>query len=152
MLSQSRRLALIVRMGTRICALPLGAVKEVMRPLAIEPISGMPPFVLGLSLIRGSPAPVVALVRFFDEFSDEPITRFVVLQVGQRVVALAVGGVAGIHELQLPQLQDMPPLLRDAHADAIEAIGRLDEQLLIVLNTGNILPEAAYEFLWNREQ
>jgi hypothetical protein len=45
----------------------------------------------------------------------------------------------------------MPPLLREAQADVVEAIGVLDAQLLLVLRASRILPEEVWRTLSTRE-
>jgi chemotaxis signal transduction protein len=52
---------LVVMVGTRACAFPLHHVAETMRPLPIQPVAGTPSFVRGVSVIRGTPTPVVDL-------------------------------------------------------------------------------------------
>jgi hypothetical protein len=52
---------LISRVQSRLCALALESVLETMRPLPIEPLAGVPEFVRGLPVIRGTPLPVIAL-------------------------------------------------------------------------------------------
>jgi hypothetical protein len=43
----------VVRVGARVCALPLHHVVETMRPLPIDPVVGTPAFISGVSVIRG---------------------------------------------------------------------------------------------------
>ena len=50
-----RGASLVCRVAARLCALPVRAVIEIMRPLALEPIAGAPAFVAGLAIIRGEP-------------------------------------------------------------------------------------------------
>jgi purine-binding chemotaxis protein CheW len=45
----------------------------------------------------------------------------------------------------------MPPLLRGANADVVQAIGTLDAQLLVVLRSSRILPEEVWDALTKRE-
>jgi chemotaxis signal transduction protein len=52
---QSR--TLVVGVKGRLCAVPLTLIIEIMRPLSIEPISDVPSFVQGISIIRGIPTP-----------------------------------------------------------------------------------------------
>ena len=138
---------LIVAVGSRACAIPLAHVVETMRPLPLEPIAGMPSFVLGLSVIRGVPTPVVDLAAVLGGSLTIAPTRFVVLRLGERVVALAVDRVIGVRELDATRLQEMPPLLRSASADAIEAIGTLDARLLVALRATRILTDETWDVL-----
>lgn len=51
----------LLRAQERLCAFPLESVIEVMRPLPIEPLPDVPAYVLGASLVRGLPTPIVDL-------------------------------------------------------------------------------------------
>jgi chemotaxis signal transduction protein len=50
---------LVVMVGARACAFPLHHVAETMRPLPIKHVAGTPGFVCGVSVIHGTPTPVV---------------------------------------------------------------------------------------------
>jgi purine-binding chemotaxis protein CheW len=139
--------SLLCRLQTRLCALPLGLVVETMRPLPVEPVSGTPDFVLGLAIIRGAPVPVVDATRLLGGETETPPARFVTLRLGDRRVALAVDAVVGVRALHAASLEALPPLLRDATADVVSAIGSLDEQLLLVLRNARLVPERLWSSL-----
>ena len=128
------------RVGNRLCAIPLTHVIEIMRPLPIEVFAGPPLFVEGLSIIRGKPVPVVDVGKLLGD-PQAPAGRFVTLRAADRSVALAVEGVLGVFALGNVAIGDLPPLLRDAGAEAISAMGVLDEELLVVLSHARIVPE-----------
>jgi purine-binding chemotaxis protein CheW len=129
---------LVLEVESRACAVPLSHVVETMRPLPIDPIAGMPPFVRGLSVIRGAPTPVVDLGALLGT-PARAAERFVTLRVGDRRVALSVGAVLGIRELDASTIPSLPPLLKNAEQGAVEAIGTLDAELLIILRAGWLL-------------
>jgi purine-binding chemotaxis protein CheW len=131
--------ALVVEAQRRACALPLIHVIETMRPFPIEPVAGSPSFVRGVCLIRGVPTPVVDLGILLGGAAGVT-TRFITLRLGDRQVALAVDAILGVRELDTSTIQKLPPLLRGASEDAIEAIGTLDQQMLVVLRAGWQLP------------
>lgn len=135
---------LIVEVQAGICALPLMHVVEMMRPLSVEPITCALSFVRGISIIRGVPTPVVDLGALLGGSDGSP-GRFVTLRLGDRQVALAVGSVLGVREFDALTIQKLPPLLGGASKDVIEAIGTLDEQMLIVLHAGWQLPDAVWQ-------
>ena len=143
--------SLLVATGSVTCAIPIEHVSETMRPLPVEPIGAVPSFVLGLAIIRGSPIPVVDLQSAMGLGRAEAPSRFVVLRIGQRRVALAVGAVIGIRELDRAFVDATPPLLRDARADVVEAIGVLDAQLLFLLRASRLLPEETWQKVLSRE-
>jgi purine-binding chemotaxis protein CheW len=141
---------LVCRVGPRLCALPLLNVVETMRPLPIEPVAGAPPFVLGLSILRGSPVPVVDVASLLGEQSVRP-ERFVTVSVGSRLVALALGQVVGLRPIAAMSDEALPPLLRDAGGEIVTAIATLDAELLLVLNAARIVPDGLLESIGMEE-
>jgi purine-binding chemotaxis protein CheW len=149
--SATRIPSLVFSAGAMACAVPLVHVVEVMRPLPIDPVAGSPPFVLGLSLIRGGPVPVVDLRALMGMGRAHDVARFVSLKLEQRRVALAVEAVEGTCELEASRLGEMPPLLRGARADVVDSIGVVDARLLVVLRASRILPAEIVQGLVRRE-
>lgn len=135
--------SLLFRARKHFCALPLTHVVETMRPLPIEALAGAPAAVKGLAIIRGVPLPVIDLGSLLDG-EDEPSTRFVTVRTGARQAALAVDSVAGVFYPTTDILRDVPPLLGQANASAIAAIGTLDATLLVVLNAAHLVPESVW--------
>jgi purine-binding chemotaxis protein CheW len=135
---------LLCRAGSTVCGLRIASVVETMRPLPIEPISGMAELVSGLSIVRGTPVPVVDLARLLGDESEARPGRFVVVKTHGGRVALAVSEVTGIRTLDAKSLGGLPPLLRSARADLVSAIGSLDAELLLVLEGGRVLPDSAW--------
>lgn len=140
--------ALVVTAGGRACALRLAEVIETMRPLPIEPVAGARGFLLGVATIRGDATPVVDLAAVLDPRSGGgPIGRLVTIRAGSRQVALAVAAVVGLCDLEAAPLAALPPLLREASADAIEAIGTADAQLLVVLRAARLIPDDVWTMI-----
>jgi purine-binding chemotaxis protein CheW len=116
-----------------------------MRPLPIERFPGAPAFVLGVSVIRGMSVPVVdlALLLGADE-ADHAARRYVTLKLEARDVALSVGEVLGVRDLDPARLFGLPALVDAARCDAIAALGTLDAELLRVLSAANVLSESTW--------
>jgi purine-binding chemotaxis protein CheW len=142
---------LLCRIGSRIGALALKDVRETMRPLPVEPLPGMPPFVLGVAIVRGFPAPIVEAARLLKPAALPPASaissssaRFVSLKLGERTAVLAVDAVLDIRPLTAGILADVPPLLREAGAEQTALIGALDTRLLLVLEAARLVPESVW--------
>ena len=115
-----------------------------MRPLPIELLPGMPPFVVGLSIVRGTPIPVVDTgLLIATAATGLGAARFVTIKVGSRRAALAVDAVIGVRDLASASAHMLPPLLHDAGA-VVEAVGALDADLLLVLRSARIVPESVW--------
>jgi purine-binding chemotaxis protein CheW len=139
---------LVSRAGEKLLALALRDVVEVMRPLPISVLEGAPAFVLGASVVRGAPVPVIDARTLLGEALSSPGGgRWISLRLGARRAALAVDDVAGTRTLDDSELEVMPFLLRGAVAGVAEAVTAQDEQLLLVLRAGRLVPEAIWDAL-----
>lgn len=137
---------LVARVASRLVAIPARDAVESMRPLPIEPLPGAPEGVLGLSIIRGAPVPVVDLASLLGLGSEARSGgRFLTLAVGGRSVAVAVDAVLGVRALERSDLQALAPLFADEVAERIAAIGVRDRALLVVLRSARLLPEGALD-------
>jgi purine-binding chemotaxis protein CheW len=135
--------SLLCRAGSLLCALPLPLVIEAMRPPRLDALPGMPAFVAGMALVRGAHLPVISLTRLFDE-SDGRSERLVIVRAGERRVGLLVDAIVGVRALSAETLRQLPPLLRDAAEDLVARIGTLDDELLVVLKAGRIVPDEVF--------
>ncbi len=150
MTATASALHLVFRAGSQICALPLSEAVEILRPLPVEPLAGAPSFVRGLSIVRGTPVPVLDLAALLLG-APSSCTRFVMVRAGERRLALAVDAVLGIREFRDSVWSDLPPLLRDAGRDAVEAVGTLDRETIVALKTGTLVPDAVWDALASQE-
>ena len=143
---------LVVMVGTRACAIPLHHVVETMRPLPIQSVAGMPNFVRGVSVVRGTPTPVVDLKALLEN-SENSLSygRFVSLKLEERRVVIGVDSVVGLKHLDSAQLGELPPLLRDVNTGLIESFGTRDAELLLVLRAAHIVPDEVWASLEETE-
>lgn len=128
------------------CALPLTHVRETMRALPLQPVPDMPPFVLGVSIIRGQVVPVLDLAALLGA-AGGAATRYVTLDLGLRQVALAVEEVVGVRSLPASAMADVAPLLHASEAGMVAALGTLDAQLLVVLQASQLVAPALWSAL-----
>lgn len=135
---------LLVSADNRLCALPLVYVSETMRPLPCHPIPDVPAFVLGVSTIRGTATPVADLGLLLGASALEDPSRLVTLRLNEsRSVALLVDHVRGVESIEARGI--LPPLIRDTAI--IQELGRLDGELLTVLDCGRVLTDEHWQAL-----
>jgi purine-binding chemotaxis protein CheW len=139
MVAETSENVLLVRSGAQVCALALRDVSEAMRPLPVAPLAGVPPFVSGVAVVRGEPAPVVLLHALLGgaRGGGEP-ARFVLVRTGSRRALLAVDDVLGV--ASIPRGEGLP-LLSSAADGAISTLGALDRELLAVLDASRVVPD-----------
>ncbi|MDY7092334.1 MAG: chemotaxis protein CheW [Acidobacteriota bacterium] len=152
---QGKEPFLIVIAGGVRCALALGEVGEVLRPLAVTQVAGAPPEVAGVAVVRGRSLPVLRLAGLFDDEgvggrrptdagpvdagpSDaRPAGRWVTLH-DPKAPVLAVDAVERVRWLDAQEL-DRADLLSEAAAGAVGRLGALDRQILVCLETARIV-------------
>jgi len=131
---------LLCRAATHRFALPVADVIETMRMLPVEPVAGAPAMVRGLCVIRGTPTPVVDAAMLFDEKPAQG-DRLVTVRTQTRTVALLADAVDGVRAIAAAELDELPPLLRDART--IAGMKTLDEELVFFLQTARAVPDDA---------
>ncbi len=148
---QGSRCFLVVRAQEWMCALPLEDVEETMRPLPVAPVSAVPDFVRGVSLVRGTPAPVVNLAMLMGGGLSQAREgrRFVSLRVPEGRLALEVDEVRGLRWMAEEGLESVPPLLRATASGNLQQVGSFDGRLLAILGTSRLLPEELWARLEN---
>jgi purine-binding chemotaxis protein CheW len=133
---------LVCRTKARVCALPIEHVGEIMRPLPIERLPGLPPYILGVALIRGQATPVLDLAGLLDQ-AESRLGRFITIKVAGRPLALAVTQVHGVVTVARQTLAALPSLMRDVGSEVVDAIGVRDAVLLLVLDGARLLSDDA---------
>lgn len=112
-----------------------------MRPCPVERVEPAPHYVLGAAVIRGQTVPVLDTGVLL---TGEPCvaSRFVVMRVGERRVALAVTEVFGARSIGAAELGGLPPLFAGS-GDLLRGLGVLDGQLLEVLESSRLVELAS---------
>jgi purine-binding chemotaxis protein CheW len=145
---------LVFHAGRHLCALRLEDVVEIMRPLPVEPLAGAPPFIAGVCVIRGEPAPVVDAATLVGG-GDHHVTRYISVkaetgprrpEAGERRCPLvfAVDSVLGVWEIPSGSLRELPPLLGAVNSDLISALGVIGTEPLLFLRSARLLPDAVW--------
>jgi purine-binding chemotaxis protein CheW len=136
-------LRLLCRSGKHLYAIPLESVVEVMRILPIERLAGAPPYVRGLSIIRGAPVPVVDIGLLIGNQATQS-GRLVTLRAADRIVAIQVETVLGSRAFAGDTFRQLPPLLRDVATETVTAIGSLDAELLLALHSARLVSNSVF--------
>jgi purine-binding chemotaxis protein CheW len=136
--------SLVFRAGPLLCALPLDEVVETMRPLPTRPLAGTPPFVLGISVLRGVPTPVLDMARLL---AGEPaeIDRYVAVRTERGPVALAIGQILGIRDTEAGPAEGHPTLVRGVARRFVAGVGTIGVEPLLLLQSMRAVPDEVWE-------
>jgi purine-binding chemotaxis protein CheW len=130
---------LVFRAGDLLAAVRLQDVVETLRPLAARPLAGTQPFVLGLSIMRGRPTPVVDVALLLTG-SAVPASRWIAVRTPRGPIALATGEVLGLRATE-DITQQNTAVLGPTPARVVEAIGSLDREPMFLLRSFALVPD-----------
>jgi purine-binding chemotaxis protein CheW len=136
--------ALVFRAGSFYCALPLGEVIETMRPLATRPLAGTPPYVLGLTILRGAPAPVIDMTRLLTG-AETTVDRYVAVRAGRGPIVCATGPVLGVRDVHVEPPEGPAALLAGVSRALIAAVGTVGTEPLLLLHSIAAVPDEVWE-------
>ena len=120
-------------------------VQEVLRMTEIAPVPGAPQYVLGIINLRGNVVPVVDLCARLGKGRSELSKRscIVLVEVDTRnerqQLGMLVDEVNEILEIPASHLQPAPDFGTDIRTDFIQAMGRVDDVFMILLDINHVL-------------
>lgn len=126
--------------GAEEYAIPILAVQEINRMMAITRVPQSPPFVEGVINLRGKVIPVVDLRKRFgmpinENTGDE---RIIVVEVQgateARVIGFTVDKVNRVLRIGSEIVEPAPAMACGADSEYVAGVGKLDEGLLILLS------------------
>ena len=121
--------------------LELLRVKEVIRIREITWLPKAPSFVKGIINLRGDVIPIIDLRDKFGLESREQTaqTRVIVVEVEGRLMGMVVDSASQVVRIPADQIDPPPPMLGGFSQEFITGVGKLDDKLIILLNTDAIL-------------
>lgn len=122
-------------------ALPIAAVREVVRVPGITRVPQAPPHVRGVMNLRGRIVPVVEVrTRLGLEAAvPGPRSRVVIAEVRGRLLGLLVDAVAQVVNVSGAAISAPPEEIRAAGAGAVTGVARHGERLLLLLELERLL-------------
>jgi purine-binding chemotaxis protein CheW len=121
--------------------LELLRVKEVIRVREITWLPKAPSFVKGIINLRGDVIPIIDLRDRFGLEAKEStaMTRVIVVEVEGRMIGMVVDSASQVVRIPADQIDPPPPMLGGFSQEFITGVGKLDDKLVILLNTDAIL-------------
>lgn len=121
-------------------AIPIGRVKEIANPLEMVALPHAPHAVVGVADYRGQVVPVIDLrMRFGMEAGPATRrTKWLVVEVGPRIVALVVDAVSEVFGTGGADLRPAPSLGGGDDTRGIAGVANHDGSLVFVLDTARL--------------
>jgi purine-binding chemotaxis protein CheW len=137
----------VFELDDREFALPVQDIAEILPMVLITPVPEVPSWVVGVVNLRGRVIPIVDLrTRLgMDPRPPELNTPILVAEQGTSKLGLIADAVRDVVELSEDALE--PPAELGAgethHPDAVSALGRVDDRLIVVLDLARVTADAA---------
>ncbi|HVO40845.1 MAG TPA: chemotaxis protein CheW [Spirochaetia bacterium] len=120
--------------------LELLRVKEVIRVREITWLPKAPSFVKGIINLRGDVIPIIDLRDKFGLEAKEATahTRVIVVEVEGKLMGMVVDSASQVVRIPADQI-DPPPVFGAVSQEFITGVGKIDDKLIVILNSDAIL-------------
>jgi purine-binding chemotaxis protein CheW len=115
-------------------------VQEIIRTQQLTRVPNSPDCMEGVMNLRGKIIPVIALRRRFglEYIAPDKQNRIVVIEIEGNVFGFAVDAVSEVLRIPANRVEP-PPRLGPVEREYVSGVGKLDNRLLILLNTDRLL-------------
>lgn len=122
-------------------------IQEIVIPTSIARVPEVPPYVDGVSNLRGTIIPIINLRALFklDRKTNDAETRTIVVNVGSRTIGCTVDAVSRVMRVAPEQIQPAPDSVSSTGRRFIEGFARVGEELFILLDVDQLLDPANLE-------
>ena len=134
----------VFSLGSEEYALPIGSVHEIIRFTEPRTVASEAAWIRGVIGLRGKIIPIFDLASRMelDTVGSEP-GKIVIVESGTGQVGVMVDEVEEVLTVTSEQLEDVPT----ANSDSIEAIAKIGDRLVVLLNTSGLFAREVAEEL-----
>jgi purine-binding chemotaxis protein CheW len=132
----------VFSLGSEEYALPIGSVHEIIRFTEPRTVASDADWIRGVIGLRGKIIPIFDLASRMelDTVDSEP-GKIVIVESGTGQVGIMVDEVEEVLTVSSEQLEDVPT----ANSDSIEAIAKIEDRLVILLNPEGLFARSGAE-------
>src|SRR5436190_5472370 len=129
----------VFSLGSEEYALPIGAVHEIIRFTEPRTVASDVPWIRGVIGLRGKIIPIFDLASRMGLVAAESESgKIVIVETGTGQAGVVVGDVEEVLTVTSDQLEDVPT----ADGETIEAIAKIGDRLVILLNPDGLFAAA----------
>lgn len=150
---KSEEQLVVFQLAEETYGIDISLVHEIIRMQAITEIPRTPEFVEGVINLRGRVIPVIDLHKRFELPPSEETqhSRIMVVEVNGMTVGMIVDSVSEVLRLPAVNIDPPPPVFSGIDAAYLRGVGKVGEQLIILLEMDRILREKEKQELVNSD-
>ncbi len=135
----------VFRLGKEELAVPIYLVQEIIKPSQITRVPKSPPYLSGMSNLRGEILPVVELRQRLglEVKAQDEHTRIIVLNFGESSLGITVDSVSEVLTIEEGMRENPPAMVSGFEGQVLRAMAKLNggKRLVLILNETKFLPE-----------
>jgi purine-binding chemotaxis protein CheW len=132
----------VFSLGSEEYALPIGSVHEIIRFTEPRTVASEAAWIRGVIGLRGKIIPIFDLASRMELATvDSQPGKIVIVESGTGQVGIMVDEVEEVLTVSSEQLEDVP----SANSDSIEAIAKIEDRLVILLNPEGLFARSGAE-------
>lgn len=136
-----RREFLVFSLGNEEYAIDILKAQEIRGYENVTRIASAPPFIKGVTNLRGVIVPIVDLrIKFnLDRVEYDGQTVVIVVNVSGRVVGVVVDGVSDVLSLTADQIKPAPEFGLSLSSDYLSGLASLEDRMLVLVDIDKML-------------
>jgi purine-binding chemotaxis protein CheW len=132
----------VFSLGSEEYALPIGSVHEIIRFTEPRTVASDAAWIRGVIGLRGKIIPIFDLAARMElEIAGSEAGKIVIVESGTGQVGIMVDEVEEVLTVSSDQLEDVPT----ANRDSIDAIAKIEDRLVILLNPEGLFARSSAE-------
>ena len=134
----------IFELSNEFYGVEIGTVEGIIKMQPITAVPHAPPFVEGVTNLRGVVLPVIDLRKRFGQPPQAPTkdSRIVVIVMGQLKVGMVVDGVSEVLRVPDEAIEPPSPLVTTVDTTFIKGIAKVAERLIILVELSKVFTTA----------
>jgi purine-binding chemotaxis protein CheW len=131
------------RLGPEEFGVDIHELQEIIRMMPVTRVPKAPQFVEGVVNLRGQVIPIIELRKRLgmDPQPHDKATRIIVVQLAKKTVGFIVDQVGEVKRIPSRVVEAAPPMVAGIESEYISGVGKLEDQLLILLDLNKLLSE-----------
>ncbi|MDH4027599.1 MAG: protein phosphatase CheZ [Nitrospirota bacterium] len=120
--------------------IPILNVREIINMPAITVLPQLPSYIKGIANLRGAIIPIVDLKRILDNSYDEGTGGIVIIITSGKIIfGIIIDKITGVLNVDENKIE-LPENFCRNNMDLVEGVAKLDDRLVVLLDTKKILP------------
>jgi chemotaxis signal transduction protein/chemotaxis regulatin CheY-phosphate phosphatase CheZ len=126
--------------------IPIIKVQEIINLPLITRLPQASDYLEGVSNLRGRVIPIINLKKLVGLPSEKAGEKVIVISSGRITFGVVVDGITGVVSIEKEEIEPASSFM-NVQIDQIEGVARLDDRLVVLLDTNKLVPADAMEML-----